>query len=67
MAEHKPIFDVEKARLSIETGKRGKWGERRGSKSKGFKYFDKDINSVLFELNKFLPSEEMVVLIILIL
>jgi DNA topoisomerase-1 len=42
MAEKKTIFDVQKARQSIETGKRGKWWQRRGSKSKGFKYFDKD-------------------------
>ncbi len=42
MIEKKPIFDVQKARQSIETGKRGKWWQRRGSKSKGFKYFDKD-------------------------
>lgn len=42
MAEKKPIFDVEKARLSIETGKRGKWWRRKGEKAKGFKYFDKD-------------------------
>ncbi len=41
MIEKKPIFDVEKARLSIETGKRGKWWQRKGGKSKGFKYFDK--------------------------
>lgn len=41
MAKKKPIFDIEKARLSIETGKRGKWWQRRGAKSKGFKYFDK--------------------------
>jgi len=40
--EKKPIFDIQKARQSIETGKRGKWWQRRGSKSKGFKYFDKD-------------------------
>ena len=42
MAEKQPIFDVEKARLSIETGKRGKWWRRKGSKAKNFKYFDKD-------------------------
>jgi DNA topoisomerase-1 len=42
MAQKKPIFDVEKATQSIETGKRGKWWQRRGSKAKGFKYFDKD-------------------------
>ena len=41
MIEKKPIFDVEKARQAIETGKRGKWWQRRGSKSRGFKYFDK--------------------------
>ncbi len=40
MTEIKPIFDIEKARQSIETGKRGKWWQRRGSKTKGFKYFD---------------------------
>jgi DNA topoisomerase-1 len=42
MSEKKPIFDVEKARLSIENGKRGKWWRRKGTKSKGFKYFDKE-------------------------
>lgn len=42
MTEKKPIFDVEKARLSIENGKRGKWWQRRGSKLKGFKYLDKN-------------------------
>ncbi len=42
MAEKNTLFDVEKARTSIETGKRGKWWQRRGSKSRGFKYFDKN-------------------------
>jgi len=42
MAEKKPIFDVGKARESIETGKRAKWWQRCGSKAKSFKYFDKD-------------------------
>ena len=46
MTEKKPIFSVEKARQSIETGKRGKWWRRRGSKMSGFKYFDKDSNEV---------------------
>lgn len=41
MADKKPIFDVEKARQSIETGKRGKWWQRSGSKSRGFKYLDR--------------------------
>jgi len=42
MAVKNPIFDIEKARQSIETGKRANWWRRLGSKSKGFKYFDKD-------------------------
>ncbi|MCY7346735.1 MAG: hypothetical protein LH614_11020 [Pyrinomonadaceae bacterium] len=42
MSNKKPIFDVEKARQSIETGKRGKWWRRRGSKLKGFRYFDRN-------------------------
>ena len=42
MTKTKSIFDVQKARQSIEKGKRGKWWQRRGSKSRGFKYFDKD-------------------------
>ena len=42
MAKKQPIFDIEKARQSIENGKRGKWWRRLGSKSKGFRYVDKD-------------------------
>lgn len=42
MAEKKTIFDTVKAKQNIETGKRGKWWQRRGAKSRGFKYFDKD-------------------------
>ena len=42
MTETKTIFDVQKARQSIETGKRRNWWQRRGSKSRGFKYFDKN-------------------------
>jgi DNA topoisomerase-1 len=42
MAEKQPIFDIEKARKSIENGKRGKWWQRLGSKSKGFRYVDKN-------------------------
>ncbi len=42
MTEKKPIFDVEKARQSIEGGKRAKWWQRKGSKARGFKYFDND-------------------------
>lgn len=42
MTEKQPIFDIEKARRSIETGKRGNWWRRLGSKTRGFKYADKD-------------------------
>lgn len=35
-----PIFDTSQARQKIETGKRAKWWQRRGSKTKNFKYFD---------------------------
>jgi DNA topoisomerase I len=51
MAEKKPIFDVEKARLSIENGKRGKWWRRKGSKSRGFKYFDKNGREIKDEMS----------------
>ena len=36
----KPIFDVEKAKQTIEKGPRAKWWKRCGSKSKGFHYVD---------------------------
>ena len=49
MTAKKPIFDIKKARQSIETGKRGKWWQRRGSKSRGFKYFDKDGREIVDE------------------
>lgn len=42
MAQKQPIFDTEKARQSIETGTRNRWWRRVGSKSRGFKYVDKD-------------------------
>ena len=42
MADKKPIFDVGKAKQSIETGKRGVWWRRSGLKARGFKYFDKN-------------------------
>lgn len=38
--EVKPIFDISEARQKIETGKRAKWWQRKGSKIKNFKYFD---------------------------
>ena len=40
MAIKKPIFDVSKARQTIEKGRRAKWIRRRGSKSRGFFYTD---------------------------
>ncbi len=33
-----PIFDISQARERIETGKRAKWFQRKGSKAKNFKY-----------------------------
>ena len=40
MAKKKPVFDKKKARETIEKGRRAKWWQRKGSKSRGFKYFD---------------------------
>ncbi len=42
MTERKLISDIKKAREKIENGKRANWWQRTGSKSKGFKYFDKE-------------------------
>ena len=42
MIEKKPIFDIKAARTRIENGKRANWWRRKGLKSKGFKYFDKE-------------------------
>jgi DNA topoisomerase-1 len=36
----KPIFDVQKAKQTIEKGRRANWWQRRGTKSKGFHYVD---------------------------
>lgn len=40
MTKPKPQFDKTKARETIEKGRRAKWWERKGSKSKGFFYAD---------------------------
>ena len=40
MAHPKPQFDAAKARQTIEKGRRAKWWQRKGSKSKGFYYAD---------------------------
>lgn len=40
MAVIKPIFDAAKAKQAIVKGRRAKWWERKGSKSRGFFYTD---------------------------
>jgi len=40
MAVKKTIFDAEKTRAIIEKGRRAKWWQRKGSKSRGFSYID---------------------------
>ena len=40
MREVKPIFDLTKAKERIDKGKLAKWWQRKGSKSRGFKYID---------------------------
>ena len=42
MAISKPLFDVSKARQSIEKGRRAKWWRRRGSMRSGFHYVDNE-------------------------
>lgn len=42
MTKNKPIFDTKKAKEIIEKGKRSKWWQRKGSKSRGFYYVDND-------------------------
>src|SRR5687767_4184613 len=44
-----PIFDTSQARRKIETGKRSKWWQRKGSKPKTFKYFDAQNNRITDE------------------
>jgi DNA topoisomerase I len=41
MTKNEPIFDTNKAKENIEKGKRAKWIQRKGGKSKGFHYVDK--------------------------
>ncbi len=40
MLSKKPLFDVDKAKLSIEKGKRSRWWRRKGSMARGFYYSD---------------------------
>lgn len=49
MAKKKPVFDRKKAKESIEKGKRKNWWERKGSKSRGFRYIDKNGKKVTDE------------------
>jgi DNA topoisomerase-1 len=42
MTKNKPLFDTKKAREIIEKGRRAKWWQRKGGKSKGFQYVDFD-------------------------
>jgi DNA topoisomerase I len=40
MTKNKPLFDKKSAREVIEKGRRAKWWQRKGGKSKGFQYVD---------------------------
>jgi DNA topoisomerase-1 len=40
MTKNKPLFDTKRAKEIIEKGRRARWWQRRGSKSRGFKYVD---------------------------
>lgn len=42
MTKNKPLFDKKTAKEAIEKGRRGKWWQRKGGKSKGFRYVDAD-------------------------
>lgn len=46
MVKKNQNFDVKKIRENISKGKRAKWWQRKGVKSKGFKYYDKEQNRV---------------------
>jgi DNA topoisomerase-1 len=42
MAKKERLFDAKKAKERIEKGRRAKWWERKGYKSRGFHYIDKN-------------------------
>lgn len=42
MTKKETLFDTKKAKERIEKGRRAKWFERKGSKSRGFHYIDKN-------------------------
>lgn len=49
MIKNTPIFDTHKAKQNIEKGKRAKWIQRKGGKSKGFYYIDKNGKNITDE------------------
>lgn len=49
MIRNTPIFDTNKAKQNIEKGKRAKWIRRKGGKSKGFHYIDKNGKTITDE------------------
>jgi len=46
MKDTKPIFDKQRAKAIIENGRRAKWWQRKGSKSKGFHYVDQNAREI---------------------
>lgn len=42
----KPIFDVNKAKITIEKGRRAKWWIRKGTMKRGFSYLDANGNKI---------------------
>lgn len=49
MTKNTPIFDTYRAKKNIEKGKRAKWIQRKGGKSRGFHYIDKNGKKVTDE------------------
>lgn len=49
MTKNTPIFDTKKAKENIEKGKRAKWIKRKGGKSSGFHYVDKNDKKITDE------------------
>lgn len=49
MAKKERLFDIEKARERVKKGRRKNWWLRKGTKSRGFKYFDKDGKEITSE------------------
>lgn len=49
MTKNKPLFDTKIAKEAIEKGRRAKWWQRKGSKSKNFQYFDAEERKITDE------------------